>query len=326
MNARLCYIVPSILLLTVIGCERRDPLAPSTIQASSSSSGAAPNAPSMANATAASVERIDVSWQDNATNETGFEIRRSTTGPDGSFPVIATSGANATSYSDTGLSHGTQYCYKIRAFSVGRKTTSYSTLTAPACATTPAPPVPPGPPDAPSNAAAFGVASQQIVVSWTDNSNNEDGFRLERATDNRASWVVANTTLANTYSAGDAPVASEVQACYRVVAINGAGDSPPSNTACATTVAGPTDLTVDSLGSLHWTDNSVIEDGYEVWVMDAFGPAYDGLIATLPANTTDLQTYGCGGSCHGFAVIAFKDGSYSDWAAVWVVNTIPDTP
>src|SRR2546427_5669633 len=103
MNARLCCSVLSLVLFSFIGCESRNPLAPGGIQASSSSSGSAPNAPSMINATAVSVERIEVSWEDNATNETGFEVRRSTDGATGSFLVIAMTGTNATAYADTAL-------------------------------------------------------------------------------------------------------------------------------------------------------------------------------------------------------------------------------
>ena len=315
---RQCIAV-SLISVAIAGCEGAQPTAPRIEGASANSPQSAVSAPTGLFAAAASQTRIDLTWQDNSSNETGFEIRRSTTGPDGSFPVIATAAANATSYADTGLTPETQYCYKLRAVSVTRKTTTYSTLTVPACATTPAPPPPPGPPNAPSNAAAA-VGSGLVLVGWTDNSRNEGGFRLERATDEGTGWVVVGTTVANAQSATDAGVASEVQVCYRVVAFNGAGDSPPSNTACGTMVRGPTDLALDSVGNLAWTDNSTIEDGYEVWWMDAFGIAYDGLMATLPPNTTSFPG-GC--SCYGFTVFAVKDGAYSEGAAIYLPPAVP---
>src|SRR5712691_4843299 len=319
MNAHLSYSVLPLLPLLMIGCESRELLAP--VQASSTASGSAPTAPSLTKATGVSPERIDLAWQDNSTNETSFEIRRSTTGPDGSFPVLATTAANVTSYADTGLGIATQYCYKLRAVSVTRKTTNYSTLTDPVCATTP---VPPGPPHPPENANAAGVGSHAIAVAWIDKANNEDGFRVERSTDSGATWVTAATTTANISSVPDYDVASEAQQfCYRVSAFNGYGVSAPSNTTCAMTVAGPTNLVADKQGLLTWSDNSAIEDGYEVWVMDAFGTAYDGLIATLPPNTTSFQTNGCTLWCHGFGVIAFKNGTYSDWATVMLPPGAP---
>lgn len=146
---------------------------------------------------------------------------------------------------------------------------------------------------------------------------------MERSSDGGASWVTAATTAANVSSVADYDVVSEAQFCYRVSAFNGEGVSAPSNTSCATPIAGPTDFAADRLGLLTWTDNSAIEDGYEVWMMDAFGIAYDGFVATLPANTTSFQTGGCGGGCHGFAIVAFNANAYSDWAALMLPPAVP---
>ena len=137
------------------------------------------------------------------------------------------------SYADSGLGIATQYCYKLRAVSVTRKTTNYSTLTDPVCATTP---VPPGPPHAPENANAAGVGSHTIGVAWIDQANNEDGFRVERSSDGGTTWVTAATTAANISSIADYDVAREAQRfCYRVSAFNGDGVSAASNTTCAKT-------------------------------------------------------------------------------------------
>ncbi len=312
------WFAVSLLSVALAGCDPTQLLAPPIQQSSAASPQATVNAPSNLRIVA-SQTRLDLAWQDNSSNETGFEVRRSTDGASGSFPVIATTGANTIAYADTGLAAEKQYCYKVRAVSVTRKTTSYSVFTDIACATTPPLPVPPGPPNAPST-IGVGVGSDQVVVSWIDNSLNEDGFRLERATSEGTGWVVVGTTAANARSATDAGVASEVQVCYRVVAFNGEGDSPASNTACGTLVRGPTDLVIDSAGNLVWTDNSAIEDGYEVWWMDAFGIAYDGLMATLPPNTTSFPG-GC--SCYGFTVFAVKDGAYSEGATIHLPPAVP---
>lgn len=74
----------------------------------------APATPSNAQATFLAATRIDFTWTDNASNETGYRILRQAA--DGGFTTIATLPANATSYSDAGLSPDTRYDYHIQAY------------------------------------------------------------------------------------------------------------------------------------------------------------------------------------------------------------------
>src|SRR5436309_15510583 len=74
------------------------------------SAAAQPNAPSNTNAVAVSDSQVNVSWQDNSPNETGFEVHRSTNGPNGSFILIATKTASVTSGADAGLNYSALYC------------------------------------------------------------------------------------------------------------------------------------------------------------------------------------------------------------------------
>jgi hypothetical protein len=91
-----------------------------------------PAAPSGLTATAVSRSRIDLAWQDNSANETGFQIERSRSG--GAFSLIATATPGATSYSDTdGLTPNKTYTYRVRAVN-GAGSSAYSNT---ASATTP---------------------------------------------------------------------------------------------------------------------------------------------------------------------------------------------
>ena len=79
-----------------------------------------PVAPSKLSATTLSQNNISLVWQDNSNNETGFKIERKT-GTTGTFVQIATIGASASTgsgvyYEDSGLTPGTTYCYKVRAY------------------------------------------------------------------------------------------------------------------------------------------------------------------------------------------------------------------
>lgn len=73
-----------------------------------------PTPPSSLAATSSSNSQIDLSWTDNANDETSFNIERS---PDGiNFNPLNTLIADQTSYSDTGLSGATTYSYRINAY------------------------------------------------------------------------------------------------------------------------------------------------------------------------------------------------------------------
>jgi pimeloyl-ACP methyl ester carboxylesterase len=74
-----------------------------------------PSAPSNLTATAVSSSQINLSWSDNSGNETGFKIERKM-GSTGTWTQVANVGANVKSYSNTGLSAGTAYYYRVRAY------------------------------------------------------------------------------------------------------------------------------------------------------------------------------------------------------------------
>jgi len=73
-----------------------------------------PLAPSGLSATGISETAISLSWSDNAATETAYRVERS---PDGlnSFATVANLASNATGYTDTGLSAGTTYDYRVAA-------------------------------------------------------------------------------------------------------------------------------------------------------------------------------------------------------------------
>jgi len=81
--------------------------------------------------------RIDLVWTDNATNEDRFEIERCTGAGCTDFSQIAVRGANVTSFTNTGLTVGTTYSYRVRARNAGGPS-EYSNV---ATVTTNAPPV-----------------------------------------------------------------------------------------------------------------------------------------------------------------------------------------
>jgi len=68
--------------------------------------------------------QLRLTWQDNSSTEAGFLIERRVQGT-AQWVQIATRTANVTSYTDTTVSAGTTYCYRVRAFNaVGRSSAS----------------------------------------------------------------------------------------------------------------------------------------------------------------------------------------------------------
>jgi hypothetical protein len=324
--------------LALFGCDGSQPLEPAAetgIRPPVTLASAGSWAPSNTNAVASSESGIDISWQDNSSNETKFEVHRSTT-LTGSFTLRATTGPQITRYSDQGLEPGSQYCYKVRAARVKGSSTSYSPFSNTACATTPVPPPPPPPPPpaAASGTSAKPSSSSSVTVSWIDNSSNEYRFRIDRSLDGGATWDLSTLAGAN-YNTAELPAVAEQQACFRVVAFNDGGEAPPSTTACTTPPAGPTNLVLTSLDAgtiaLTWSDNSAVEDGYQVRmyqdnctgpacpafdpVCESYGTCGEQTIAELPANSTAYtgpNPRDAGLQYSVIYVVAMKDGGYSN--------------
>ncbi|MBX3164699.1 MAG: T9SS type A sorting domain-containing protein [Bacteroidetes bacterium] len=172
-----------------------------------------------------------ITWIDNAQYETGFELWSSTNG--GAYSLLATLPANTTSYTHTGLSYNSNYCYKARAVNgVG-----YSVYTNIDCAATPTTATPQVP-NTPLNLTATNNGSLTNNVSWTDNSTNEDNFVLYyKIGAGSSTFSVLATLPANTTSYTHTALTYSTVYCYQVVATNGVGSSAPSNTACVSTPA-----------------------------------------------------------------------------------------
>ena len=87
-------------------------------------------------------------------------------------------------------------------------------------------------PAAPTGLSATAVSATRVDLAGADNSDNEYGFRVERSTDG-TSWARLATVGRATYTDASAPAGSTLH--YRVLAVNAAGDSDPSNVATAVT-------------------------------------------------------------------------------------------
>lgn len=189
-----------------------------------------PAAPSNLAAAASSSSQINLTWTDNASDETGYVVERSTTSGSG-FASIATLSANATSFSNMGLTANTTYFYRVRATNAAGSSANSNE----ASATTQQASA--NPPAAPANLTATAISSSQINLAWIDNANDETGYVVERSATSGSGFASIATLGANTTSFSNTGLAASTTYFYRVRANNGAGSSPNSNEASATTQA-----------------------------------------------------------------------------------------
>jgi titin len=219
-------------------------------------------APTNLSGVAVSQTQIDLVWSDNSNSETGFKVERANNSDCSgtpSFSQIGTTGSGITSYSNTGLTSNTSYCYRVRSYTAYADSAYSSTVTI----STSLP--------SPTNltATASATSTTQINLTWTDNSNNENRFELERKTGASGIYVNVANVATNTTAYANTGVLDGTIYYYRARACNALACSSYSNEASATTVlVAPTNLTCTPISSsqinLAWADNSTSETGFTI--------------------------------------------------------------
>lgn len=89
-----------------------------------------PTAPSNLAGTAASTSQIDLTWDDNSSDETDFSVdyKQADSGTDFTGATTTTAAADATSKSITGLTEGKRYIFRIKATGAGGDSAYSSTV------------------------------------------------------------------------------------------------------------------------------------------------------------------------------------------------------
>ena len=280
----------------------------------------APAAPSGLTATPVSGTEIDLAWTDNATNEDGFKIDRCQVVGCTSFLEIATLGANVTTYQNIGLTVGTSYTYRVRAYNVGGSSGPSNAVSA-TPATVPA---------APTRLTAMGISGTQINLVWFDNSSSEDGFRIERCGGaGCTAFLEIATVSANATTYQNTGLTGGTGYSYRVRAYNGAGTSAYTNTAVVPVA--PTTLTATPVSGsqidLAWTDNAPDEDGFRIERCQGLTCSDFLEIATVGANATSYQNSSlAAGTSYSYRVRAYTAAGTSDYSASDYSNTATAVP
>jgi hypothetical protein len=291
-------------------------------EATTPSAATAPLAPTSLSATTASASQINLSWSDNSNNENGFYIERCANAGCTNFSQVAQTGINVTTYFNSGLTAGSTYTYRIRAFNA-TGTSAYSNA---AQATTNTAATTFG---APSNLVAKAVSSEQIDLTWTDNSTTEEGFKVYRSTDGveffRTAILGPNVT---SFSNTGRPEGTTYY--YKVLAYTASGSTAFSNTAQATTFIdtvkpnAPTNLLATTVSTsqfnLSWTDNANNEVGFKVY-RSLDGITFEEVFRTGPNITNYASTGLTSKTTYHFRVRAYNDMGGSAYTSTVKVTT-----
>lgn len=260
---------------------------------------------------AVNTTQVDLTWTDQSASETGFAIERCTGAGCSDFTLLATTAADAVFYSDTDCMYSTAYSYRVRA--VNSSVPWNSGYSAVQSVTTPAP-------GAPTGLVAARVSEAEISLSWSDNANDETGFKIERCLGSGCSdFVQIGLAAQDATSFQDTGLAFATTFTYRVRAYKtttNSWDSAYSNSGeAATTVAAPSGLTATAASTtdidLAWADNTVTETGFEIERCQGSGCVDYALVATAVADATAYtDTSACNGQTYTYRVRAVKG---TDW-------------
>lgn len=268
-----------------------------------------PAAPSGLSATATSQSSIRLDWTDNSTNETSFKIERKVGAV---FVEIASVPAGTVTFTETGLTPETAYTYRVLAVGDGGPSGPSNEATA---NTTAVPPAAPRDLRAPVAALA-----NRVDLAWSDMSNNEDRFQIERR-GAVGDFAPIGEALANVVAFTDATVNPDVTYVYRVRAVNAGGPSAYSNLLAVRTPSAPPNAPGNlraiaiglSLARLRWTDGSLNESGFRIERSEGEGEGQPyAALAEIGANVTtyDDRTVQPG-IPYRYRVVAFNAGGAS---------------
>jgi len=280
------------------------------------------DAPTNLTVTKSSNSEIELSWNDNSDDETGFEIWRSVYGS-GNYVLLATVGRNVTFYRDTSLEAGIQYYYMVRAFIAkdGIYSPYSNTISAGIGIVSP-----------PENLHYTYISSDQVQLRWTDTSDNESGFRIERRIGQDGDWSVYAWVSSNTTSYTVSNLNTYTKYYFRVRAYRyDSNTSSLSNEIVVSTgkPTAPSSVEAKALSAskvkITWKDNSDNEMGFKI-LRKTSAAVYYTPLAEVRMNVTEYTDRSVKpGTKYYYKVVAYSDAGSAESTEAEVVTNIKVT-
>jgi titin len=288
----------------------------------------APAAPQGLTANGVSQAEIDLTWAAGDKTQTGFIVNRADVvgGVVGAYVPIATLGAAALTFKDTGVVASTTYSYQIVAVNKGGMSAPSNTVQVTS---------PPAPPTAVSNLTGTLTYATTASLSWTDTAGDQTGFVVMRKYGASASQKVAVLgPTATTFI--DRGLVLGTTYTYQIVATNAGGQSTPSNAVVLNTpplappAVGTVAATVTSTTTavITWTYSATTQTGFLV-----LRAPVSGLFATVGTVGASVRSFTdtglTSGTTYRYEVVAYNSGgnsSASNTATVTTLQILPSQP
>jgi len=139
------------------------------------------------------------------------------------------------------------------------------------------------------------ILSHRLNTGWTDNSNNETKFKIDRRKSGTPTWTLINEPVPNSTSYSDNGLTPTTKYYYTVTATEGQGDSAPSNVATVTTSSLVDASTYDETNFMV-SFSTVLNQTYLLESKDSFAQANWDILDTVIGDGNSLNTSDSGAS------------------------------
>lgn len=271
------------------------------------------DAPSLLSVTVTTNSAVELNWRDNSTDETGFEIWRYIYGS-GTYTLYATVDKNITTYTDNTIQRGVQYNYMVRAYvASGTLYSPYSNSAS----------IGSGLINPPSNINYTYVSSTQVLLKWTDTSDNENGFKVEWKIGSDGVWNVLTWLDPNVTAYNVTNLNPYTKYYFRIRAYSSSGnsDSLSDEILISTAIpAAPSNVVATALSAsqikITWKDNSDSEDVFRILRKPANSYYFDVLAEVGKNNTAYTDSNLIAGMRYSYKVVSYNSTGSSESSSV----------